>query len=405
MTAAPSAQIFQFPVAPSVRPDWSRQERAEIFRYVEILGRQGVLVEVGSGASDEGDPWFALEDTVTGEVLIHIARIDGEFVVSLFSGEEPRDFAGADLRGLLDEVEARVLAADEATPDMGDREAVTRGVLQLVHVIIGMIGLDYAFSVPPSQAAALATEVTTSGKAEQGPVEDTEEVDAWIEALQALIEDAVAAITSPTLESGAGHEDETQSRAAEADDGKESAGEVLVVPGAIADATFGSVDAAEPAASVAADRAPRSVPSAASAPTREQDGAQANQMGVQKLVGTGGDDVLGADMGFHGAISGGLGDDVIRFSAGGTVTGEQGRDVFVVMVVAGDEPSSDPLALAGRTDFDPASDVLIVESIGKSSTASIGSFHLGIEPPNVPVMDNGSAATGYDAGPGDILLI
>jgi hypothetical protein len=404
--AALSAQIFQFPVAQLVRPDWSHQERAEIFRYVEILGRHGVLVEVSSGASDEGDPWFALEDINTGEVLIHIARIDGGFVVSLFSDQKLRDLTGADLRGLLNEVEARVLVANEAAPDMGDRESVTRGVVQLVHVIIGMVGLDYAFSALSAGAATIVTEAITTGKAEQGPVEVTDGTVAWIEAIRVLIEDVGAAIVAKTLESGSGQADEPQSKTAEADQDQDTVGEKSIVPVAITDATFGSVGAAaQQDTPVAANRAPRSMLGTAPAVKQQDKKAQPDDLSLQKLSGTVGSDVLDAGIGFQGVVVGGSGDDVIRFGAGATVTGQEGRDVFVVMVVVGDELATNVVAIANGTDFDPAFDVLVVEAIGESSTGSIGDFKLEVESVGVPALDNGSVAPPYDTGVGSSLLL
>jgi hypothetical protein len=133
--------------------------------------------------------------------------------------------------------------------------------------------------------------------------------------------------------------------------------------------------------------------------------AQPDDLSLQKLSGTVGSDVLDAGIGFQGVVVGGSGDDVIRFGAGATVTGQEGRDVFVVMVVVGDELATNVVAIANGTDFDPAFDVLVVEAIGESSTGSIGDFKLEVESVGVPALDNGSVAPPYDTGVGSSLLL
>ena len=60
--------------------DWSAAERARLEDLAERLAADGVHVEVIFGATDEGDPWCVVTDA-DGDVLIHVARIDGVFVV------------------------------------------------------------------------------------------------------------------------------------------------------------------------------------------------------------------------------------------------------------------------------------------------------------------------------------
>jgi hypothetical protein len=60
--------------------DWSAAERARLEDLAERLAAGGVHVEVIFGATDEGDPWCVVTDA-DGDVLIHVARIDGKFVV------------------------------------------------------------------------------------------------------------------------------------------------------------------------------------------------------------------------------------------------------------------------------------------------------------------------------------
>lgn len=87
-----SAQVLQFfrrvPAAPVVR-DWTQQELAEFYRVESALLQAGVLLETDRGLSDEGEPWFIFCRAGTGDVFIHFARIDGEYVVDGASFEHP----------------------------------------------------------------------------------------------------------------------------------------------------------------------------------------------------------------------------------------------------------------------------------------------------------------------------
>jgi hypothetical protein len=60
--------------------DWTTAERARLQDLADRLSASGVDVEVVYGATDEGDPWCVVTDA-NGDVLIHVARIDGTFVV------------------------------------------------------------------------------------------------------------------------------------------------------------------------------------------------------------------------------------------------------------------------------------------------------------------------------------
>lgn len=79
---------------------WTNQEKAELFRLAEELSGPGTGVETATGISDNGDPWFIVYDAVTGDVLVHVARIAGKFVVHDMSGDLLLE--GNDLRRLVD---------------------------------------------------------------------------------------------------------------------------------------------------------------------------------------------------------------------------------------------------------------------------------------------------------------
>lgn len=66
-------------------PGWSNEEQALLVRVERLIAGAGIAVETEMGETDEGDPWcvFCLADT--GEVVVHLARIDGRYsLVSRF---------------------------------------------------------------------------------------------------------------------------------------------------------------------------------------------------------------------------------------------------------------------------------------------------------------------------------
>src|SRR6516165_368953 len=61
--------------------DWSPREIAEFYRVEAALLQAGLRIDTARGLSDDGDPWFVFCRHDDGEVIIHIARIDGEYVL------------------------------------------------------------------------------------------------------------------------------------------------------------------------------------------------------------------------------------------------------------------------------------------------------------------------------------
>lgn len=78
---------------------WTNQEKAELFRLAGSLSDDEGEIETASGLSDAGDPWFVVYHAGTGDTLVHVARINGKFVVHELSNDLLIE--GDDLRRLL----------------------------------------------------------------------------------------------------------------------------------------------------------------------------------------------------------------------------------------------------------------------------------------------------------------
>ena len=62
--------------------DWSSREMAEFYRVESALIQAGLKIESERGVSDEGDPWFAFCRPDDSEVIVHIARIGGIYILA-----------------------------------------------------------------------------------------------------------------------------------------------------------------------------------------------------------------------------------------------------------------------------------------------------------------------------------
>jgi len=79
---------------------WRPDELAECYRVVGLLARSGLPVSIDSGLTDEGEPWAIVLREDTGDVLLHMARLDGSFVVVSAAGSVAQ--RGKSLRAVLD---------------------------------------------------------------------------------------------------------------------------------------------------------------------------------------------------------------------------------------------------------------------------------------------------------------
>lgn len=85
-------------ILPDPKRDWGNQELADLFRVKQLLSSANVPVETMRGVSDEGDPWFIFCH-FNGDVFIHMARIDGIYVLD--SPNVRRPLRGHDFNALI----------------------------------------------------------------------------------------------------------------------------------------------------------------------------------------------------------------------------------------------------------------------------------------------------------------
>jgi len=108
--------IFRFTVP--ARKDWSPAEQAEFVRAAAILRGTGLPIACETGMSDEGDPWVIFLREDTGDVIAHIAKIDGQVMAA--SAATGDVVCGPSFRTVMDKVvRSQPLVLPAAT--LGDR--------------------------------------------------------------------------------------------------------------------------------------------------------------------------------------------------------------------------------------------------------------------------------------------
>ena len=105
-------------ILPDPKRDWSNQELADLFRVKQLLGGANVPVETMRGVTDEGDPWFIFCH-LNGDVFIHMARIDGAYVLD--SPNVRRPLRGHDFNALIADYTNHALPSMQ-NGDEGDSE-------------------------------------------------------------------------------------------------------------------------------------------------------------------------------------------------------------------------------------------------------------------------------------------
>jgi hypothetical protein len=291
--------------------DWSTAERARLEALADQLSAQGVDVEVIFGATDEGDPWCVVTDG-NGDVLIHVARIDGKFVVHSAvddTVDESFDLHAA-LRQRLEITEEAVAPKSATILPFTAREGQTF----LALVVAAAFFYETAGAFDEAQAAELP-------KAPSTPSEEPPPPAAVHDAPAQEREIAAQGVVSKALQAAAG---------------------VTVAAAPAEEAPAATTDAAEePALPPQVETAPAQAhaePPAVTAPAEEapvviqgtaRDDLLVGTTAAERIEGGAGDDTIRGGGG-HDTLLGGAGDDRIEFTDGAQVLGGTGADTFVV---------------------------------------------------------------------------
>lgn len=99
------AQVVSLFQRPAPLRDWSQQELAEFYRVENALIQAGMRIETDRGVTDDGEPWFAFCRVDDGEVFIHFARINGQYIIASSAYEGV--IKGWDFASLVRELIAR----------------------------------------------------------------------------------------------------------------------------------------------------------------------------------------------------------------------------------------------------------------------------------------------------------
>jgi hypothetical protein len=295
--------------------DWTAAERARLDRLADQLSASGVHVDVVYGATDAGDPWCVIKDE-NEEVLIHIARIGGAFVIH--SELDGTFHEGDDLQALL----RAHLAA------LGEAEAADPGVVlpfqarQAQTILALLIAAAFVYETAAAPLPAHAAAPTDPPPPPHDPPPP-----------------------SPDLHAGV-DERETAAHAS-----------ALAEPHHAAPAALAPSEPPPPIAAAPAHEPPPPLsdapaPRPPAAPLLEPAGPAPAALDVQAdrapdIVGTAGDDSLvgtarserllggeGADTldggGGHDTLDGGAGDDRLELTPEAVAIGGAGADTFVV---------------------------------------------------------------------------
>lgn len=169
-----AVQVLQFRPRPQRSSDWSQQELAEFYRVESALLQAGIQLDSERGLTDEGDPWFVFCRADNGEVFIHFARIDGEYLID--GAAYGRSVRGRNFQALV-----RELMSTDAVALARSRPRGSNVFMHPAALLIALVGASF-FHSGKADAAELqetrheprrhgaAITLTLSGAAEKLPL-------------------------------------------------------------------------------------------------------------------------------------------------------------------------------------------------------------------------------------------
>jgi hypothetical protein len=300
--------------------DWTGAERARLEDLGDQLNAAGIKVEVVFGATDEGDPWCVVTDA-DGDVLIHVARIGGVFVVH--SAVDDALSEGADLHAALRERLA--VTEDTMAPPSATILPFGMSVRQAQTLLALVAATAFFYETAGFGDHAEAAELPAAPPAhDEPPPPIAHDDDVTAQDREITARGAAQAHDEPAASTVAAH----------------APLEAAAVPAAAAAAVVAPELPPPPAPEPAAPPAQPELAAPASAPVQPEPPVTTIQGGAGNdlLVGTAGDEhILGGDGadtliggGGHDTLEGGAGDDRIELGEGVVAIGGAGADTFVV---------------------------------------------------------------------------
>lgn len=307
--------------------DWTESERARLEDFADRLNAGGVKVEAVFGATDEGDPWCVVTDA-DGDVLIHVARIGGVFVVH--SAVDDAMNEGADLHSALRE---RLTAPEDAVApksatilpfDMSTRQAQTL----LALVVASAFFYETAGLGDHAQAAELPH---APAAPDDPPPPAAPTADSDIHAQDREVTTPAAALQDPTHATTLAAEAEAPAAVVARTDAP-----TPQPPPLQAQPADTAAKAAEAIVLAAAPEAPAPLVIKGTAGDDLLTGTAANE---HILGGAGNDTLVGG--GGHDTLDGGAGNDRIELTATVVAIGGEGADTFVIRGPHPGEPAGE----------------------------------------------------------------
>lgn len=296
--------------------EWTAGERARLEEVADRLAAGGVHVEVIFGATDEGDPWCVVTDG-SGDVLIHVARIDGRFVVH--SAVDDAVNEGADLhaalRDRLDVTEAAMAPQSATILPFGLTARQGQTFLALVaaaaffYETSGVAGTAEAAELPPE----LPSEPAPPPPEDETPTQERE-----------------LATQGATLQQPANAPHAAAILVAPAPEPPQAAAPREAEPTPLVASRPVDSPAETPTAKTeAVMAAPQAEPPPAVIRGTDGDDRITGTAADEHIIGGAGNDTLRGGGG-HDLLEGGAGDDQIELTSGTVAIGGAGADTFVV---------------------------------------------------------------------------
>lgn len=310
--------------------DWTQMERARLEELARHFATHAPGVEAVFGVSEDGDPWCVVKDEHE-DVLVHVARIDGRFVVHYAVNDAVDE--GADLHAALGRRLGDVAASASNVVNglfLGDRHAQTLAAL--------LIAAAFFYETSEAKAAEV---VLAAPPREDRPSDTPILPPVHKDDPHARTDRDVAAHGAALLESAPPVVVAEPPHRAEAPAAPAESAEHIIAATVAAQPqqpppppmTLASVAVAEPAAF-----APNMIFGTSG------DDHLVGTAGADHIIGGAGNDNLeggGAPQGLFDVLDGGAGNDVIQVNAQIVAIGGEGADTFVLAMPPRPPPPSD----------------------------------------------------------------